>query len=385
VNFTAASQEKDVTINWVDLPGDTVAHTYEIYMWNAGGTGTLIATGGGHSTLTVKELNVTVAPAILGTEVPDNFAFNDLASVTTSTDFTTSSPTAVPTGLATTLAATHASNQVHIEAALEVNHNTVNVKTELILYVDGVAVASSEKVYYASAATYPQNVMIVWDYSPGDTATHTYAVYMKTASGIATLGGNPAGTNGNSTIHVRELKAVVAPTVLGSAPINLGTAGADVSLAVGQVGYVDFSGVTSTPLNVAASDGQKYELILDGFASVAGSSILLQFNNTTYASGISRQRILATGGTLSSDYVATSSMFLTIADPANPGECEYKISVNSSRRNPYSGTWLGFSSGNIYSGIHSGAFVAATALTSLGTIAVSSGTITGRVTVRRII
>jgi hypothetical protein len=112
------------------------------------------------------------------------------------------------------------------------------------------------------------------------------------------------GTTNLDALSVAGAAAVGSLSVGGNALdatfqqlINNTSASSDVSLAIGQLAYVDVSAATSAALKIATGDNQIYELTLlmagNGSTTVKG---FLNPNNTTYTNCFAHQGMVESGG-----------------------------------------------------------------------------------------
>lgn len=105
-----------------------------------------------------------------------------------------------------------------------------------------------------------------------------------TVIGALTVGGNPLDTTFQQLVN------------------NTG-ASSDVSLAVGQLSYVDVSAATSVPLKIATGDNQEYEIsVLAAGGTGVTANLTLSPNNTTYTNFFRTDGWITSGG--ASSYIA---------------------------------------------------------------------------------
>lgn len=124
-----------------------------------------------------------------------------LVAVTTGTSTTSNTP--VVTTLTGSFALSNASHQVIIRARGELqNSNPSAAYAILYIYVDGVVIpAAAGGITWSDTAE--DNLTVEWLYKPGDTISHTYAVYLgnnDNATGVAF-----PTSSGTSTMVLQEV------------------------------------------------------------------------------------------------------------------------------------------------------------------------------------
>jgi len=162
---------------------------------------------------------------------------------------------------------------------------------------------------------------------------------------------------------------------------------ADCKLAVGQMGYVNFSAATSIPLNVATATDEVYDLELfidwSGMTTSSGTADLNP-NNTTYASALSALYYYGnSGGGLASTLAAVSAFSLVVPTTGNPYGGRYIVSTRTTSKQLFAQSRSLSPSFQFVGNISVLWLDYTTAWTSLGTIVLPVSR-DGTVTVRRI-
>jgi len=166
--------------------------------------------------------------------------------------------------------------------------------------------------------------------------------------------------------------------------VDITAATADVTLEVGQTGYVDVSAASSPALQVKCGDGQAYEIDMafEYTAVASGAGSTLKPNNTTYASAFTQRYIQGVATALSGNAVTISAFGMdSVGAPPKVGKLTVHTSTNE-KRSIFSGG--GTSTTQSYVGQSATEWNdTSTVWSSLGTF-VFPTTVTGRIHIRRI-
>jgi len=313
--------------------------------------------------------------------IPENSVSNDLMTIL-GANFTTASTTAVQTGLAVTLAARDAANGVELTLAAQVSNTTGNY-VFLQVRRDGAFLGDkSTRVVNFPAGSQGKSMSINFTDYPGDTASHVYEVWMYVAAGTGTL---TATGGGGSVLSAREKVIVASPVLPGPQPVNLAGLGSDYQLAVGQIGYIDFSATASVPLNVAVSDGEEYEICFDQTAGTPGiNASYLHANNTSSwgaANDAKWAGVIDTGAAALGSSAAFTSLYFGNGMLHN---VKLMVRIRTVNKALFGKVHYDNATNKILWDIYSHLSDTTTAWVSLGTLAFGYAS-TGRVTVRRII
>lgn len=121
-----------------------------------------------------------------------------------------------------------------------------------------------------------------------------------------------------------------APTVLAADVVRLALLGAhgmvnlaglssDVTLKIGQTGFIDFTAATSVPLHIATGDNQLYELTIMAAGNTgsngATAGLMLNPNNTTYTNFFTTNTTNNANGAQGLGFYYLSAFMLSIYDP----------------------------------------------------------------------
>lgn len=173
---------------------------------------------------------------------------------------------------------------------------------------------------------------------------------------------------------------IIPPVGGGIAVIDLSTGGPH-SLAVGDVGFIDFS-AASVPLNVITGDDQVYEIVCACSMSAA-ALLYLSPNDTTYAGAFAIQYRVAKGAVTSSGNANYDK--IRIGSGASGGRI-FSVSTVSTKTTNKTGVVHAFSGASAETDWLATVSWSdtSTAWLSLATLSVPVGVIVGRVSVRRV-
>lgn len=220
-------------------------------------------------------------------------------------------------------------------------------------------------------------------------------------TGQATTAGNdgtlvlqtgPAGSPVNALTLDASGNATFVGSMLGNLSlINLGSASSDVSLLIGQTGYIDYTAQTSQALHVATADNQAYEMIIMAAGNGNTAAVTtLSPNNTTYTNFFATEGAGDSGGSVIGYGQYNNAFVLSVSHDIRQGR--YFISTKTTSKvvsahvagvNTLNLYWVNFICAWQAVASSIGAGDTTTVWTSLGTITFPIAS-TGRVLIKRV-